>query len=50
VRPAWQIGEHDPDVLAITEDSDPIIPEDVSDAPVIQALQRFSKRRERRSH
>ena len=50
LRPAWQIGEHDPDVMAIFEDTDPIIPEGVKDAPVLQALQRFSKRKKRRRH
>ena len=50
VRPAWQIGEHDPDVIAIKEDANPIIPDDVKNAPVLQALQRFSKRKKRRRH
>lgn len=43
VRPAWQIGENDPDVSAIREDDDPIIPDGIEDAPVLRALQRFSK-------
>jgi hypothetical protein len=50
VRPAWEIGENDPDVMAIFEDTDPIIPKDVNNAPVLKALQRFSKRRKRKRH
>ena len=45
IRPAWQIGEHDPDVVAIAANSDPIIPNDVKDAPVIDALKRFANRK-----
>src|SRR5262245_20176478 len=29
IRPAWQIGEHDPDIMAIQQDSDPIIPDEI---------------------
>jgi hypothetical protein len=50
VRPAWQIGQNDPDVVAIRETIDPIIPNDVRNAPVLQALQRFSKRKKRKRH
>ncbi len=45
VRPAWQIGENDPDVVAITDEDDPIIPDEVKDAPVTRAIQRFVKRK-----
>ena len=45
IRPAWKIGLNDPDVVAIKEDDDPIIPEDIVDAPVIQSLHRFKKKR-----
>jgi|SRR5579859_1149670 len=48
VCPAWQIGEHDPAVVAIQSDSNPIIPEGVQDAPVIGALRRFEQRAQRR--
>ena len=47
VRPAWQIGENDPDVVAIGEENQPIIPDDVKDPPVTHALQRFAKFRQR---
>lgn len=45
IRPAWEIGENDPDVFGIQEDDDPIIPDGIRDAPVIRALQRFGKKR-----
>lgn len=50
VRPAWEIGPNDPDVLVIQEDDDPIIPEGEKNAPVIRALQRFDKRKSRKRH
>jgi hypothetical protein len=50
VRDAWQIGINDPDMIAISEDSDPIIPDGVENRPVLRALQRFSKRIKRRRH
>jgi hypothetical protein len=43
VRPAWQIGENDPEVSALSEDDDPIIPEDIKNAPVIGALQKLRR-------
>ena len=43
VCPAWQIGENDPDICALQEENDPIIPDDIENAPVIRALQRFGK-------
>lgn len=50
VRNAWEIGRHDPDVVAIHDGDDPIIPEEVKDAPVIQALHRFKSYRRRKWH
>ena len=44
-RSAWEIGENDPDVVAIDEDDNPIIPQGIEDAPVLTALSRFQKRR-----
>ena len=44
IRAAWEIGENDPDVCGILEDSDPIIPEGIEDVPVLRALQRFGKK------
>lgn len=37
IRPAWQIGENDHDIVAL-DDEDPYIPEGVVDAPVIKAI------------
>jgi hypothetical protein len=44
VRPAWQIGDHDPDFIAITAEDDPIIPEGVAEPPVLRALERHRRR------
>ncbi|SFQ57773.1 hypothetical protein SAMN05216578_101152 [Halopseudomonas formosensis] len=38
IRPAWQIGENDHDIVALDDDEDPFIPDDVVDAPVIKAI------------
>jgi len=43
VRPAWQIGENDPDVVAIGEEDRPVIPSGMKNPPVISALKRFDK-------
>lgn len=45
VCPAWQINENDPDVGALHEDDDPIIPIGIENAPVLRALQRLGKRK-----
>src|SRR4030042_2098179 len=45
VRPAWQIGENDPDICGIHADDKIIIPEGVENAPVMSALARKKKRR-----
>jgi hypothetical protein len=42
IRPAWQIAENDPDICAFEQDDDPIIPPEVSDPPVLRALERLS--------
>lgn len=38
IRPAWQIGENDHDIIALDEEEDPFIPEGVVDAPVVKAI------------
>lgn len=38
VRPAWQIDEHDPDMSALDPDDEPVVPQGVTDAPVLRAL------------
>ena len=40
IREAWQIGENDPDAVALYEDDEPIIPAGVTDPPVNKALMR----------
>lgn len=40
VRDAWEIGENDLDCIAIKENDQPIIPDDISDAPILKLLQR----------
>lgn len=44
VRPAWQIGENDPDILGVCSDDDPIIPPEVTDAPILAVLKRRKTR------
>lgn len=43
VRPAWEIGEHDVDLAAITLKDNPIIPAGITDAPVLRLLARRKK-------
>ena len=38
VRNAWEIGPHDMDSAAIHEDDDPVMPENVKDAPVLKLI------------
>ncbi len=40
VRPAWTIGEHDSDIVALDVDEDPVIPDGITDAPVLKAMAR----------
>ena len=46
VRPAWEIGEHDPDRIAVRAEDDVIIPEGVTNAPVLGVLKDKRKREE----
>ena len=48
IREAWQIGENDPDISALSEDDDPIIPAGVSAPPVNKALRKIRAIREQR--
>ena len=45
VRQAWEIGENDPDISVLRDDDTPIIPSDVTNPPVIKALERIRARR-----
>ncbi|MEF8712172.1 MAG: hypothetical protein V5B39_01120 [Accumulibacter sp.] len=40
VRPAWKIGEHDSDMVALDVDEIPVIPDGITDAPVLKAMAR----------
>ena len=40
VKAAWQIGDNDEDFVVLQPGDDPIIPEDVKNAPVLRALER----------
>lgn len=40
IRNAWEIGEQDFDSVVIKKEDDPIIPKDITDAPVIKLLKR----------
>jgi hypothetical protein len=46
VRPAWQVGEHDPDLIALSVEDDVIIPKGEKDAPFLRALARMKSRRD----
>lgn len=48
IRAAWEIGSNDPDVSAIFDNDDPIIPIQVTEAPVKEALNRHHKDRKKR--
>lgn len=45
VRQAWQIGENDPDISSLDEDTDPYIPDGMTDAPVIRAIEKLKRLR-----
>lgn len=40
VRPAWTIGEHDSDLVALDVNEVPVIPDGITDAPVLKAMAR----------
>ena len=48
IRQAWEIGENDPDLSALRDDDQPIIPSDITDPPITRALERI--RAMRRDH
>ncbi len=45
VRPAWQVGENDPDTCAIEVNDKVLIPEGVKDPPVLRTIERIKSRR-----
>ena len=44
ISPAWTVEEHDPDGVGILPHDKPIIPDGVSDAPVLKVLARKNRR------
>ena len=48
IRPAWQIEGHDPDVSAIHEDDNILIPTGIRDPPILDTLKRIRERRRRK--
>lgn len=46
VRPAWLIGENDPDLCALSADDAPLIPDGETNPPVLRALDWIRSRRE----
>lgn len=48
IRPAWQIGENDPDISAILEEHDPIVPPGVVDPPIHKALNKIRSMKEKK--
>ena len=47
LREAWQIGENDPDLAALHEDDEPIVPSGVTDPPCNKALIRIRESRKK---
>lgn len=43
IKNAWEIGIHDFERVVITDDDDPIIPNNVSDAPILEVLEEKKK-------
>jgi hypothetical protein len=47
VRPAWQVSDNDPDMMALDLDDPPVIPIEESNAPVLGALRQLARIRAR---
>lgn len=47
VRQAWQIGDNDPDISSLDQDADPYIPDGMTDAPVIRAIEKLKRLRDK---
>jgi hypothetical protein len=47
VRQAWQIGDNDPDISSLDHDADPYIPDGMTDAPVIRAIEKLKRLRDK---
>ena len=40
---AWEIGIHEPERVVITEDDEPIIPDNIENAPILELLKEKGK-------
>lgn len=40
IRPAWEIGDNDPDSVAIDPEEEPVVPPEIKDPPVLRLLDR----------
>ncbi|NEI67716.1 hypothetical protein [Rhizobium leguminosarum] len=47
VRQAWQIGDNDPDISSLDQDADPYIPDGMTDAPVVRAIEKLKRLRDK---
>ncbi len=47
IRPAWMIDENDPDLSVMQDDDDPLIPDGITDPPVLRAMAKMRKFRQR---
>jgi hypothetical protein len=48
VREAWTIGENDPDMMALSDEDEPIVPAGINNPPVDKALARRREMSQRR--
>jgi hypothetical protein len=42
VRPTWEVGDNDLDVMALRPDDDPYIPHGIENPPVLRAVGAFA--------
>jgi hypothetical protein len=42
---AWQIGENDPDSVAIDQQEEPVIPPEIKDPPILRLLDRRKRKK-----
>ncbi|MFD4836494.1 hypothetical protein ACFWP0_03240 [Achromobacter sp. NPDC058515] len=47
VRQAWEVSDNAPDVMALRPDDDPYIPPGIGNPPVLRALARFRRIKDR---
>jgi hypothetical protein len=40
IRPAWEIGDNDPDSVAIDPEEEPVVPPEIKDPPILRLLDR----------